>query len=719
MKRLLGDNWKRIGLQVGLLMGIGLAFAIGTQGDEATAGGNPDCPEEGDCTFKKPNVMFIMDYSTSMNTLWDLDNNLTRWEVTVAAVQQVIQPGSFLSQNTHLALMRFGHDPNANSADTVIQGDQSGIVDGNRIDVHWDDDNNEYVPCNGQELVDSLQNVDAPMQGMAFGIGTWTRGALEAVKLEINQTKADHPEDQDMPARAYVNVLLTDGAWTGIDGTSALSPAQQNPAITAADLFDNSNIQTFVVAVAGDPAAEMAADETAAAGGTTEAIDGATPELLAMALTGVVNNIINSVVAPECIGGLPRVMILLDASSSMLNVNGGTVAGAMGETGWDQARDALSGNMSLFDIDVGIGAAEDVTHLGLAVFGHNQPAPGEQKVLVQYGPCMKDNFGWALDPATSCDMPGCDDPWGGPPIAWSFKDGQVEDPPGFDNPTESHMPQCGGVAAFCSGSGTYTHLGLQLVKTNQQAYHANAQMMGAQFPANDSTIYFNILITDGQYNLYSTDAQVMSELTQMYNDGITTYVIGFGDGVDQPAAIAQLDNMANWGSGGTEMYFDANNQADLEAALASIFGTLNFDPCCAFNDCSQNPEPTTNEPDPVPNPTTGDGDGDTGDGDGDGDTGDGDGDTGDGDGDTGDGDGDPGDGDGDPGDGDGDTGNTTLGDGGDTGDTGTGGDLGAEVGIDDGCNCSTPDTGTDKTRGLLGTFLALGFAGLIRRRRRD
>jgi MYXO-CTERM domain-containing protein len=382
---------------------------------------------------------------------------------------------------------------------------------------------------------------------------------------------------------------------------------------------------------------------------------------------------------------------------------------------------------SLFDLDIGIGTVEDVTHLGLAVFGHHMPNPGEQKILVNYGPCMKDNFAWALDPATSCEMPGCDDPWGGPPISWTFKDGQMEDPPGFDNPTQSHMPQCAGNDPYCVGSGTYTHLGLQLIKNNQATYHAAAQMMGAQYPANDGTIYFNILITDGQYNMYSTDQQVMAELTQMYNNDITTYVIGFGDNLNSPAAIAQLTNMAGWGSGGNQPYFDAANQADLEAALAAIFGTLVFDPCCAFNDCSLTPEPTGNEPDPVPPMTTtgdgdGDGDGDSGDGDGDGDSGDGDGDSGDGDGDPGDGDGDPGDGDGDSGDGDptgADTNEDTFGDG-ESGETGGTGSEGI-IGEDDGCNCSTPDDGTDTTRGLLGTLFALGslFAhGLVRRRRR-
>ena len=706
MKRLLDSNWKRLGLQIGLLAGIGLAFAIGSQQQHATAGGQMDCPTEGECTFKKPNVMFVMDYSTSMNTLWDMQNNLTRWEVTVAAVQQIVQPGSFLSQNTHLALMRFGHDPNPNNPGTMINGDLSGLVDGHKIDIHWDDNAHAYYPCNGQALIDSLNATDAPMQGMAFGIGTWTKGALDGVLAEINQTKADHPADQANPARAYVNVLLTDGEWTSQNGMTPLAPAQDDPAIPAMDMFDNQDIQTFVVAVAGDPDAEMAADATAAAGGTTEAIDGDTPELLGMALQNVVQNIIDSVVAPECVGGLPRVMILLDASSSMLNINGGDNYGPMGATGWDQARDALSGMDSLFDIDVGIGTAEDVTHLGLAVFGHHLPPPGEQKILVQYGPCMKDNFAWALDPNTSCEMPGCSDPWGGPPITWTFKDGTIE-PPGFDNPTQSHMPQCTPPGDNCTGSGTYTHLGLQLIKNNQISYHQQASMPNAQYPVTDQTIYFNILITDGRYDTYSTSAQVEAELEAMFNSGITTYVIGFGDGLNQQASITQLNNMAGWGSGGVNSYYDANNQADLEAALVSIFSGLEFDQCCAFNDCSLTPEPTGNEPDPVPPMTT-----TTGDGDGDGDP-----TTGDGDGEPGDGDGDPGDGDGDPGDGDGettadDTNGDTFGD--DDSDTDTGDGL--PITEDDGCNCSSTETDGNDGRGLLG-LLVLGLAGLVRRRR--
>ena len=89
-------------LQLGLLASIGLAFVVGNTQRFAEAGGGPICVDESMCSFKRPNVMFIVDYSTSMNTIWDLQNDSTRWEIVVAQLGQVTAPGSFLSQNTPL-----------------------------------------------------------------------------------------------------------------------------------------------------------------------------------------------------------------------------------------------------------------------------------------------------------------------------------------------------------------------------------------------------------------------------------------------------------------------------------------------------------------------------------------------------------------------------------------------------------------------------------------
>ena len=722
MKRLLGSSWKRIGLQVGLLAGVGLAFAVGTHEQPAEAGGDEECPQEDDCTFKKPNVMVLLDYSASMNEVFD--GALTRWEVVTEGIKQVTQPGSFLSLNTHLALMRYGHDPDPGEG-SVIEGDTSGLVDGVSLDLAWDDDNNVFQPCNGQAFADAIDGVVAPMMGATQGIGTYAFGGFEAVIAEIDQTKADHPEDGDN--RAYVVVQVTDGAWTSMNGTTPLMPPEANPAPLAQQLFDDDGIPTFVVAVAGDPAAEAAADETAAAGGTTEAIDGDTPEALQQALTQVVQDVIDAVVAPECVGGQPRIMILLDASSSMLNVGDPPAPGGEGETGWDQARAALAGETGIFDVTVGIAdfTAEDVSQLGLSVFGHNTPGTGEQEVLINYGPCMKDNFAWALDPNNSCGD-GCTDPWGGPPIAWEFQNG-AEVEPFFDQDTISHMPQCGPGAEFCSGSGTFTHLGLRMIKENLLpdggGYGQQCLQDGAQYPCNDDTLYINILVTDGQYSGSSTDAQVQTELEEMFAAGVVTYVIGFGNQVDSPAAIAQLENMADWGSGGAEDYFAADSQADLEMQLAAIFENVEFDPCCTLNDCSQNPEPTTNEPDIIGDDDAGDEAGEEAGDEAGEEAGDEAGEeAGDEAGDeAGEEAGDE------AGEEAGDEAGEEAGDeaGDDRGDE-AGDDAGTETGDgggslieDDGCNCSAPDSGADKTRGLLGTVLALGLFGFVRRRRRQ
>jgi MYXO-CTERM domain-containing protein len=745
---------RRLVLQIGLLGGIAAAL-LGQREPVATAGGGDDCFTENMCTFKKPNFMIVLDYSSSMNEAFGMGK--TRWEVAVEAISTLMTTnGGYFQENMHVALMRYGHDPQPDSLGTVIPGDQSGLVDGQSVDVPWydvDSADKTYFDCNGQAIIDALAEMPPPLcQGNpCSGIGTWTKGALDRTESLIGQSKVDHPEDV-IPGeeRFYGVMVVTDGAWTAPQGFPQLSPESENPAITAGSMFDQDGIPTYVVAVA-DANNLPFADQLAAAGGTGAAIGADNPAQLNQALSQVVQDIASQVIVPECTAGLPRVMVLLDASSSMLNV--GDQPGDPGETGWDRARSALaSGADSLFDVEVEtVGRpVEDLVHLGLAVFGSAEPA--EEKLLVQYGPCMQDNFAWALDPNTSCDQPGCDDPWGGPPITWTFKDGSQQ-APFFDQTTRSHMPAClPSGQAMCQGSGTFTHRGLELVLANQQAYAANPP---AIYPADDSTQYVNILITDGQYSGYSTDAQVQSALEALVANGVTTYVIGFGDNLGSPQAQQQLANMANWGSAGQHEFFDADTQSELENAMISIIETIEFDPCCVFNDCSENPEPTTEEPDPgmadtftddgtvdtdadgtdddATTDTDADGTGDdtnTGtstatdsDGDGTSDTADTDADgtddvwDTDGDG-TSDIDGDSadeidGDGTADEFDGDGDGSNSAdeIGDGFD----GDGFGFGNDAGLNPRCDCSTETAPAD---GLLSLF-GLGLLGLALRRRRD
>ena len=617
MKRLsLFGSWKRLGVQAGLLAGLGLAF-VGTSEKPAQAGGQ--CPDEGQCTFKKPNLMIVLDYSSSMHA--EFEPGVSRWDAAKEAVQNLMTTNNgYFNERVHFALLRFGHDPDPDNDGTIIvtngQQDTSGIVDGQSLDVGWYDPNvnpPEYYQCNGQDIVDFLDDVPDPLcVGLnCAGIGTWTWGALDEARTIINQTRAAFPDDVTPDEERYYGILLlTDGLWSTVYGLEPDDPdtSPDNPVPVAADLFNNMDVPTYVVAF-GEAAGEAFADDIAVAGGTGQAIEAGAGQLIP-ALESVLDDIQNSVIIPECTGGLPRIMVVLDASSSMLNVDG--VAGAMGETGWDQARAALAGMNSIFDVEVGglQQPVEDLVHLGLISFG----SAGEQQILVNYGPCMKDNFDWALDPNTSCD--GCGDPWGGPPITWTFVGPGDAAYPGFDAATYSRMPACQPSAqqpGACTGSATAIHTGLQLADSNAQDYRDNPP---ALYPANATTQFANIVITDGSYANWSNDAQVSQALIDMYaNDDITSYVIGFGSDI----APAQLDNMACWGSGGTGTpcnggtvdAFDAGTQADLEAALSTIIEGINFDPCCNFNDCSFNPEPTTGEPDPVPPETSGSSGGDT------------------------------------------------------------------------------------------------------------
>ncbi len=687
------ETRRRLFAQLGALVGFSAAVGAGLSLDppSAQAGGQDQCPQESECSFAKPNLLFVLEYSTAMNEPWSGNPQQSRWEAAVEAIAELAGPGSFLSQNAQLALLRFGHDPDPDVAGTTIPGDSSGLVDGVALELEWDDAQHVYQGCNGQELLDILAATPAPMQGMPAGIGAWTKGALDRALVEILQTRADHPEDEPGSRRELV-VVIGSGAWTSADGQTELGPPSDDPTLTAAALFD-AKVETHVRRLADDPMAEAAADALAAAGGSGEAVHEADELLLQIA--GELQQIIDAVTLKDtCPGGLTRVMVVLDASSSMLNVDGGLSFGAMGETPWDQVREAFRGvDFNLFDAEVqdfGFEASA-LAEFGLTVFGDELPAPGEQRVLVQYERCVEPLFEWALDPQTACEQPGCNDPWAGPPIEWTFEDSSV-DLPGYPL-SYNHMPACQGTDA-CAGSGSYLHLGLELVAQNQADYHTAGLAPNAQHYTSDETQYINILITDGSYAGDSTDAQVQAALEGMFAVGVTTHVIGFGELAQTPEATAELAAMADWGSGGSLAHHAAPTVAELELALTQIANTILPGPCCAAFDCD----------DFCPWDSCGGGDGDGGPGDGDGDPGDGDGDPGDGDGDPGDGDGDPGDGDGDPGD------SETEGTNSD--DDGTGDDA-VDIPIDNGCNCTT----TPDARAWPTLLLLLGLG--VRRRRQS
>lgn len=583
---------RTLGLGSAACLAGGVVLGLATPSPATVHAAEGACGEEASCSFKKPNILLAVDWSSSMN--WDFDQNsgtaAERWNAAEDAVRSIIDAqNGFFDENMHFALMRFGSDGCALGAPTVV-------------DVEWYDTvgaDKAYYECNGQTIKDALDGPigPPPVPGVG-GCATWTKSALDRAKEMIETSRADHPEDTRTGAeRFYGVIVITDGAWNGPNGAGSMSDPRDpldDPAPVAAELFNDLDVPTYVVAMSTEALALGDADDLAAAGGTMAAVDGSSAGDVEMALQTIIDDIRDSVIVPTCTEGLPRIMVILDGSSSMLN-EGASEVSSQGQSGWDQALAALAGANSIFDARVngGQNTAEDLVHLGLMVFGHNSPGSGEQKLLVQYGPCMKDNFQWALDPQTSCISPGCTDPWAGPPIEWTFQVSPPNVPPGYRQPfrqeTRSHMPRCecspnGCSTAGCTGSGTYTHLGLGLARSNIADYRANP---GA-FPIDDNTQFVNILITDGNYSGYSTDAQVRSALEDMYGDGVTTYVIGFGEGnINQ----GLLEDMADWGSGAARDAFTATDQQDLEGVLSTIVEQIALDPCCAFNDCSAVPEP--------------------------------------------------------------------------------------------------------------------------------
>ena len=80
---------------------------------------------------------------------------------------------------------------------------------------------------------------------------------------------------------------------------------------------------------------------------------------------------------------------------------------------------------------------------------------------------------------------------------------------------------------------------------------------------------YAVLITDGKETCGS-DANTEATIKALFDmRGIATFVIGFGAGVDP----AQMDKFAAAGgvpSAGAHKYYDASDQASLDAALATI-----------------------------------------------------------------------------------------------------------------------------------------------------
>lgn len=585
-----------------------------------TASAQEQCQPDRLCRFKKPNILLVLDYSSSMVGMknapaWYPPGQMvtTRWLAELDAVAQILHyDHDFFSNNSRLALARFAHDPHTDMPGTILSNDTSfpPITDGFAIDVPFEATAGGYLECRGSGVeaeVEVLRTTPPPAISDALSpdsiMLTWTAGALRSAHELIDRTRTEHHGEAGEDARDYEVVLMTDGDWTCPDKLGKDCP-DEDPAPVAAALREDG-VRVHVIAF-GDATSQSSLDEVASQGGTGSSIPATSPKGIVDALGSALGSIADSVIVPACTRGLPRILVIMDGSSSMI------AGDAPGQTKWDKARFALAGNPAapnpgdpgyvqpVFDRGVQVGgrqvAIEDVVHLGMVVFA----GPQTQRSLVGFGPCMRDNFAWAMDPTTSCEAPGCNDPYAGYPIDWTFKNSSQDRDPAFVRETLSFMPACNPTPGSTSCVGqienTFTGQGLEFAHQVIQDY----KRAPSPFDVDEQTPFINVLITDGQTSRGSSAVQ--APLQGMLAEGIETYVIGFGS--DAELDRNQLEQYARWGGTDGALVVDPTREGGAERladTLAQLVSKLNLDGCCVLQDCSAQPEP------PNPRPICGDG----------------------------------------------------------------------------------------------------------------
>lgn len=577
------------------------------------------CESENQCSFKKPNILLVLDYSSSMRGLENApaffpagQTVTTRWDAALDATGWILKySGGFFANNARIGLSRFAHDPDPMTPGTTIATDKSfpAITDGFALDVPFDGSDGKYLECktSGVEAAIQVLHTTPPPPVSTTGepnaiMLTWTAGALDSAHALVDRTRLRHQSEPGEGKRDYEVVLMTDGDWTCPDRFGQNCDA--DPAPVAAKL-KAAGIPVHVIAF-GDATMQRSLNETALQGGTVNAIDATSPKGIVDAFTRVLDRIRDTVIVPSCTQKLARVLITMDASTSMI------VGTAPGETKWDKARFALTGNPAapnptdtgyvepVLTRKIQVGgrevSIEDVVHLGLVAFG----GPTEQKLMASFAPCMRDNIAWAMDPNTSCVAPGCKNPYAGAPLTWTYKNSDTDRDPKFVRTTHSYMPVCNTTqnSMGCAGGAptTFTGQGLEFAHQTIDDYKQSS----APFSIDDKTRFVNVLITDGQTSEGSSDVQ--KALTDLVADGIDTFVIGFGSGDELDAD--QLDRYAMWGNTQRAVIVDpaqAGGAAVLADTLASVVTSLGLDSCCVLNQCATEPEPAD------PRPVCGDG----------------------------------------------------------------------------------------------------------------
>jgi hypothetical protein len=276
------------------------------------------CDAENQCSFKKPNILLVLDYSSSMSgseaspAYFPAGQTVTtRWTAELDAASWILRyDQGFFADNARIGLTRFGHDPDLKLSGTTIKTDRSfpPITDGYAIDVPFDGSDGQYLQCKSsgiQAAVDVLRTTaPPPIGGLDLNslMLTWTRGALRSAHDLIGRTREQHKSEPGEDARDYEVVLMTDGDWTCPDSVG--QGCDENPAPEAAKLRMDG-VPVHVIAF-GDATMVKSLNEVALQGGTGKSIDATSPQGIVDAFSGVLDGIRNGVIVPTCTQKLPR-----------------------------------------------------------------------------------------------------------------------------------------------------------------------------------------------------------------------------------------------------------------------------------------------------------------------------------------------------------------------------------------------------------------------------
>ena len=144
------------------------------------------CQPDETCRFKKPNVLFVIDYSSSMVGFAQSpayfppgQTATTRWDAQLDAISFMLgHDGGFFANNLRLGLARFAHDPVLATPGTVLQNDVSfpPITDGFALDVPFDGQDGDYLECR--------RMIEIAGAGLAAGRATGEQVARLEERLE-------------------------------------------------------------------------------------------------------------------------------------------------------------------------------------------------------------------------------------------------------------------------------------------------------------------------------------------------------------------------------------------------------------------------------------------------------------------------------------------------------------------------------------------------------